>query len=49
VHLERQGAQAFFLNRAHEYIEVPRSAFADEPAFEAFALAAQSRIWAALR
>jgi hypothetical protein len=49
VQLIRQDQDAFWLHREHDSIEVPRTAFADGQAFEAFALAAQARIWAAMR
>jgi len=49
VRLDRHGQEAFYLKRELDGIEVPRWAFADEAAFEAFALAAQARIWAALK
>jgi hypothetical protein len=49
VQLIRQDGAAFWLHREREAIEVPRTAFADAQAFEAFALAAQARIWAAMQ
>jgi hypothetical protein len=49
VQLVRHDGDAFWLHREREAIEVPRTAFADAQAFEAFALAAQARIWAAMR
>jgi hypothetical protein len=49
VRLDRHGQHAFYLTRELHGIEVPRRAFTDEAAFEAVALAAQARIWAALK